>query len=89
MSYAWTDESTAHRRQNPSSLQGARYRSCAGQERYAVQGLRFCDFMERIGRGKCIVVVLSKKYLESKSCMFEMTEIAERGDIRTSVPDRA
>ncbi len=33
-------------------------------------------FMERIGRGKCIVVVLSKGYLESTSCMFELTEIS-------------
>jgi internalin A len=43
------------------------------------------DFMRRIGRGKCVVVVLSKKYLESKSCMFELTEIAGRGDIRDRV----
>ncbi len=43
------------------------------------------EFMKRIGKGKCIVVVLSKKYLESKNCMFEMTEIADRGDIRDRV----
>ena len=43
------------------------------------------DFMRRIGRGKCIVVVLSKAYLESKSCMFELTEICARGDIRDRV----
>ena len=41
--------------------------------------------MERIGRGKCIVVVLSKKYLESRNCMFELTEIASRGDVRDRV----
>ena len=35
-------------------------------------------FMQRLGRGKCIVVVLSKAYLTSASCMFELTEIAER-----------
>jgi hypothetical protein len=43
------------------------------------------EFMERIGRGRCIVVVLSKKYLESKNCMFELTEIAARGDIHDRV----
>jgi Leucine-rich repeat (LRR) protein/GTPase SAR1 family protein len=43
------------------------------------------DFMRRIGRGKCIVVVLSKKYLESKSCMFELTQIADRGEMRKRV----
>lgn len=39
------------------------------------------EFMKRMGRGKAIVIVLSKAYLESHNCMFELTEIAERGDI--------
>jgi internalin A len=43
------------------------------------------EFMERIGRGKAIVVVLSKGYLESKNCMFELMQIAARGDIRKRV----
>jgi len=43
------------------------------------------DFMKRLGRGKCIVIVLSKKYLESKSCMFELTEISAAGDVRDRV----
>jgi internalin A len=32
-------------------------------------------FMRRIGRGKRIIVVLSKAYLESPNCMFELYEI--------------
>lgn len=43
------------------------------------------DFMRRIGRGKAIVVVLSKNYLESTSCMFELTQIAARGEMRKRV----
>lgn len=35
------------------------------------------EFMERIGRGNCIIVVVSDKYLRSKNCMFELLEIAE------------
>ncbi len=42
-------------------------------------------FMQRLGRGKCVVVVLSKAYLISESCMFELTEIAGRGDVRDRV----
>lgn len=34
------------------------------------------QFMQRIGAGKCIVVILSKAYLESKNCMYELTQIA-------------
>jgi internalin A len=43
------------------------------------------EFMKRIGQGKCIVVILSKKYLESKYCMFELNEIADQGDVRDRV----
>ena len=43
------------------------------------------EFMRRLGRGKCIVIVLSRKYLESENCMFELTEIAECGELRKRV----
>ncbi|MBI5368956.1 MAG: leucine-rich repeat domain-containing protein [Planctomycetes bacterium] len=42
-------------------------------------------FMQRIGRGKCIVTILSPSYFQSVSCMFELTEIAARGDLRARV----
>jgi internalin A len=41
---------------------------------------RIKEFMERIGRGKCVVVVISNKYLESRNCMFELMQIAKSGD---------
>jgi len=34
-------------------------------------------FMERIGKGNCVIVVISDKYLRSANCMFELVEIAE------------
>jgi hypothetical protein len=34
-------------------------------------------FMERIGQGNCVIVVISDKYLRSPNCMFELIEIAE------------
>jgi hypothetical protein len=34
-------------------------------------------FMERIGQGNCVIVVISDKYLKSPNCMFELVEIAE------------
>jgi hypothetical protein len=35
------------------------------------------EFMEGIGRGNCIIVVISDKYLRSPNCMFELVEIAD------------
>lgn len=37
-------------------------------------------FMQRIGRGKCVIVVISEKYLRSENCMFELVQIAKNGD---------
>jgi hypothetical protein len=84
VSYAWTDESTAIVDTLQEALKGSDIVLIRdkNQMRYR-DSIR--DFMKRIGRGKCIVVVLSKKYLESPNCMFEMTEIADRGDIRDRV----
>jgi internalin A len=43
------------------------------------------DFMRQLGAGGCIVVVLSKGYLESKNCMFELLEIEKNRDIRERI----
>lgn len=43
------------------------------------------DFTQRLGRGRCIVVVLSDAYLKSDNCMFELTEIADCGDLQGRV----
>ncbi|MFS0514113.1 COR domain-containing protein, partial [Nostoc sp. UIC 10607] len=37
-------------------------------------------FMERIGRGKCVIAVISDKYLKSPNCMFELLQIAKNGE---------
>ena len=39
------------------------------------------NFMQRIGAGQAVIVVLSKKYLESKNCMYEALQIKEHGDL--------
>ncbi|NER83464.1 MAG: TIR domain-containing protein [Leptolyngbya sp. SIO1D8] len=41
---------------------------------------RIKAFMEQIGRGKAVIVVISDKYLKSENCMFELVEIAANGD---------
>jgi hypothetical protein len=39
------------------------------------------EFMQRIGRGKAVIVVVSDKYLKSENCMYELAEIAAKGDV--------
>ncbi|MEJ7737668.1 MAG: toll/interleukin-1 receptor domain-containing protein [Chitinophagaceae bacterium] len=38
------------------------------------------DFINKLGKGKCIVVAISQKYLESPYCMFELYEIARNSN---------
>lgn len=42
-------------------------------------------FMERLGRGKCIVTVISDKYLTSDYCMDEMRQANKNGNLRDRI----
>jgi hypothetical protein len=39
------------------------------------------EFMKRIGSGKYIILIISKKYLESEYCMFEFKELSFKGSV--------
>lgn len=43
------------------------------------------SFMQRLGKGKCIVVVISEKYLKSENCMYELLEISKATDLRERI----
>jgi internalin A len=43
------------------------------------------EFMERIGQGDCVIVVISDKYLRSPNCMFELVEIAGKQQFKGRV----
>ena len=43
------------------------------------------DFMQEIGRGHAVVVVISNKYLKSPNCMFELVEIVKNKDVRDRI----
>jgi hypothetical protein len=38
-------------------------------------------FMENIGAGKCVIVVISDKYLKSENCMFEMLALQKKAEV--------
>src|SRR5262249_20387460 len=43
------------------------------------------DFMQKIGRGHAVVLVISDKYLKSDNCMFELVEITKNKDIHDRI----
>lgn len=43
------------------------------------------SFMRRLGQGKCVIIVISDKYLKSKYCMFELTEFLDAGNFKERI----
>ncbi|MFN8398810.1 MAG: toll/interleukin-1 receptor domain-containing protein [Anaerolineales bacterium] len=78
ISYAWgeeTDEREAIVNQLDQSLQARGIKIVRDKRDLGYKGM-IREFMQRIGTGNCVIVVISDKYLRSKNCMFELAEIA-------------
>jgi len=43
------------------------------------------EFMKDIGKGNKVIVIISKKYLESDNCMFELTQVYENKDFKERI----
>jgi len=76
ISYAWGDEREEIVNQIDKALQNRGIQIVRDKRDLNYKGF-ISKFMERIGQGNCVIVVISDKYLRSKNCMFELVEIAE------------
>ena len=76
VSYAWGGERENVVNQIDETLQLRGIRIVRDKRALGYKG-SIKEFMERIGEGNCIIVVISDKYLRSPNCMFELVEIAE------------
>lgn len=76
ISYAWGDEREQIVNAIDKSLQARGMKIVRDKRDLEYKG-SIKEFMERIGRGDCIIVVVSDKYLKSPNCMFELVEIAD------------
>jgi hypothetical protein len=76
ISYAWGAEREDIVNEIDETLQQRGIRIVRDKRALGYRG-SIKEFMERIGRGSCVIVVISDKYLRSPNCMFELVEIAE------------
>jgi internalin A len=76
ISYAWGSEREELVNQMDQALQKRGLKIIRDKRDLGYKG-SITEFMERIGRGNCVIVVISDKYLRSPNCMFELVEIAE------------
>jgi internalin A len=75
ISYAWGGQSEQIVNQIDQALQKRSVKIIRDKRDLGYIG-SISEFMERIGHGNCVIVVISDKYLRSPNCMFELVEIA-------------
>ena len=78
ISYAWGGESEQFVNKLDETLQAKGITIIRDKRDLPYKG-QIKAFMERIGRGKCVLAVISDKYLKSPNCMFELVQIAKNG----------
>jgi hypothetical protein len=76
ISYAWGGEREEIVNQIDQALQKRGIKIVRDKRDLGYKG-SITGFMERIGLGNCVIVVVSDKYLKSPNCMFELVEIAD------------
>jgi hypothetical protein len=84
ISYAWGGERKDLVNQIDESLQKRGLKLIRDKRELRYKG-SIKEFMERIGHGDCVVIVISDKYLRSPNCMFELIEVAENKQFRNRV----
>jgi len=80
ISYAWGGESERIVNELDADLQTKGIMVVRDKRDLGFKGM-IRDFMQQIGRGHAIIVVISDKYLKSPNCMFELVEIAKNKDL--------
>jgi GTPase SAR1 family protein/Leucine-rich repeat (LRR) protein len=84
ISYSWAPESSALADQIQAAL--------AQHDVYIIRDLdevqykdSIGDFMKRLGKGKCVIAIISEKYLRSENCMRELIEIFQAQRFRERI----
>ncbi|MEO6718902.1 MAG: toll/interleukin-1 receptor domain-containing protein [Ferruginibacter sp.] len=80
ISYGWGSESEVIADNIYQTLSGKGLRIIRDKIVLGYKG-NIKQFMETIGSGKYVIVILSNKYLTSENCMFEMLELHKNGDV--------
>lgn len=78
ISYAWGGESENLVEQLDREFQAKGITIIRDKRDLGFKG-RIKEFMERIGRGNAVILVISEKYLKSENCMFELVQIIQNG----------
>ncbi|MFN7930771.1 MAG: TIR domain-containing protein [Blastocatellia bacterium] len=78
ISYAWGGESETIVDELDQAFQSKGVTIVRDKRDLGFKG-RIKEFMETIGEGKAVILIISEKYLKSKNCMFELLQIEKNG----------
>jgi tetratricopeptide (TPR) repeat protein len=76
ISYAWQGESEKVAREVEARLKEKGLNIIRDQGYLGYKG-SIKEFMQKIGKGKYVILVISDRYLKSENCMYELLQIAE------------
>jgi len=79
ISYAWGGESETVADELDAAFQARGVTIVRDRRDLGYKG-SIREFMEGIGRGRCVILVISDKYLKSPNCLFELAQVAGRED---------
>jgi hypothetical protein len=79
ISYAWGSESEAIAESVEKEFRKRGLHIIRDKTDLGYKG-KIRDFMEQIGRGKYVILIISNKYLRSENCMFELLQIFRNQD---------
>jgi len=79
ISYAWGGESERIVNELDTDMQNKGIKVVRDKRDLGFKGM-IREFMQQIGHGYAVIIVISDKYLKSPNCMFELVEIAKNKD---------
>lgn len=79
ISYAWGGESERVANELDVTLQASGITIIRDKRNLGYKGI-IRNFMQEIGRGHAVIIIISDKYLKSPNCMYELVEIAKNKD---------
>ena len=84
ISYAWGGESEIVANEIDQAITSIGINLIRDKRDLGFKGL-IKEFMEEIGQGNAVILVISDKYLKSPNCMFELLEVQKSGDFYNRV----
>lgn len=84
ISYSWNDEGLRVADELERFFQDKGIAVMRDNRAIGYKGL-IKEYMQRLGRGRCVILVLSDQYFKSPHCMYELLQIAQQPDFQKRI----